>query len=136
MPDGQPAVGERNRYGETWNGTRWQKLAGSPLINDPLAAPSHVAGPQSLKNLLTIGGMIGGAMAAPEVAAPMLARAAAPAVIARFLPTLLRIGGAAVGGGAGRATGHAFTYEPDTTALEEARKGAIEGATAETIPAV
>lgn len=142
-----PEKGTVNRYGETWDGTQWQSpgratsgggKGGGPGIVPPTnrAAPPPSSGGWNrndlLKEILTTGGMVAGGMLAPEIEGP--------ALIAR----LLRVGGAAAGGATGRMAGHvpeavvnAQAGRPsDTTFLDEAKRGAVEGAVGEALPAV
>jgi len=85
-----PAIGEVNRFGETWNGQRWTPASqgsdarGFPMLQVPPPTPSGRTDAQDLellKQFLTTGGTLaGGALAGPP--------------------------GAVLGGAAGRMLGH------------------------------
>lgn len=136
MPQAAPAVGEQNRYGETWDGGRWQSMDRAPAAGRGNSPPVAGNDNELLKQMLTMAGLTAGGMLVPEVEGP--------ALLARYFPTLLRMGGAAAGGAIGRMTGHvpeaavsATTGRPNaSTFLGDAAIGAREGAIGEALPAV
>lgn len=144
-----PDIGTVNRYGETWDGAQWQDppSTGAPaaprhrfgdLMREsgptfgqpelPPTVPGHVPPDyEGLRNVLTMGGMLAGSALVPEVAGP--------AAIARFLPTLLRVAGAATGGATGRVAASGIAGVPEGSSVGgEAAQGAVEGGVGEFLP--
>jgi len=123
-----PTVGEVNRFGETWNGTRWEKLGrgDAPLgLNmgqrTPNTAPWNpddtAATNEFVKQILTLGGTtVGSLLAGPPGA----------------------IGGGAIGRVIGslpeRLTAAAHRQPSQSSVLEDAPIGAMEAGTAELLP--
>lgn len=122
MPN-PPAVGEQNKFGESWDGQRWNAGSpSSPMIQMPPRTPSGRTNGDDLellKQFLTTGGTIaGGLLGGPP--------------------------GAIAGGAAGRMLGHApealfssTTGRPsDSSFMGDAALGAMEGGAQEMLPAV
>jgi len=130
-----PDVGTINKFGETWDGSRWQMAGRTPAAGRGNSPPTE-SNSEGLKQMLTTAGLVAGGALAPEIEGP--------ALLARYFPTLLRVGGAMVGGAAGRMLGHApeaavsaTTGRPNSSTFAgDAMTGAIEGGTAELLPAV